>query len=307
MKSFLKEETLSTVGVYMSEIGRFPLLDAHKEITLARQYECGREAQRQLDTDDLNAQERAELQLVVERGQRARQRLIQCNLRFVISMVRQYAGCGVPFVDLVQEGNLGLIEAAERFDHRRGVRFASYAGWWIRQTILRALAHQGRDIRLPSAVNDELNRLHKASAQLETRLQRSPTHDELAAEMQVSTQRVRQLQDWDRRMLSLDRPIGENDDALLSDVIPDPKTPPLDETVAHRQLEQRLHDIMVTHLTSRDQRLLSLRFGLGGAQGQTLREVAGILGITQERARQVEKKALKRLRRVGALHELGLF
>ena len=241
----------------------------------------------------------------MERGQRARQRLIQCNLRLVVSMVRQYAGCGLPFGDLVQEGNIGLMEAVERFDHRRGVRFATYAGWWIRQKVLRALATQGRAIRLPPAVNDELNRLQKATRQLEAHLQRPPTLDELALELGVSRWRVRQLQSWDCQIDSLDRPVGENEDVLLSDVISDVKMPSMDEALAYRQLEERLYDAIVTHLTSRDQMLLNLRFGLHGEQKKTLREVAGTLGITLERARQVEKTALKRLRSAGALYELS--
>ena len=231
MKSFVKEWTTNAVDVYMTDIGRYPLLSIHKEVKLAVHYERGRAAQRQLESGGVGAKQRAELQFAVERGQRARQRLIQCNLRLVVSMVRRYAGCGLPFGDLVQEGNIGLMEAVERFDHRRGVRFATYAGWWIRQTVLRALASQGRAIRLPPAVNDELNRLQKVTVQLEARLRRSPTLDELAVKLGASRRRVRQLQDWDCQIDSLDMPVGENGDFLLSDVIPDGKVPSMDETL----------------------------------------------------------------------------
>jgi RNA polymerase sigma factor (sigma-70 family) len=305
MKPFVGEWTINAVSVYMTEIGQYPLLDEQKEIRLAVQYEKGREAQRQLESGVTDARRRAELCRAVECGQRARQRLIQCNLRLVIRLVKQYAHCGLPFEDLVQEGNMGLMEAVERFDHRRGVRFASYAGWWIRQTVLRALACQARSIRLPPAVNDELNRLRKINVQLEARLHRQPTLDELAAEMGVSRQRLRQLQNWNQRTLSLDRPVGENDDLLLADVIPDRQAPPMDEALARSQLQERLRAAMGAYLNSRDQTLLSLRFGLHGDRRQTLQEIAGTLGITKERARQVEKTALKRLRRAGTLHELG--
>jgi RNA polymerase primary sigma factor len=307
MKPFVKPWTANSVDLYMSEIGRYPLLGAQEEIELAVQYERGRAAKRQLQSGALDALRRADLKVLVARGQRARRRLIESNLRLVIHLVRQYSGCDLPFADLVQEGNLGLMEAVERFDHRRGVRFATYAGWWIRQTVLRAIACHGKPIRLPPAVNDELVRLQKANAQLETRLRRSPTLDELAVEMGVPAQRVRQLQNWDRKIVSLDMPIGENDESRLADLVPDRDTPPLDEVLSRRQLRERLCDVMVTHLEPRDQTLLRLRFGLDGEQGQTLREVAHVLGITQERARQVEKRALKRLRSARVLYELGSF
>lgn len=305
MKPFIKERMLSALDIYMSEIGHYPLLDARNEVKLARQYERGQAAQRQLESGVPGAQQRAELQLAVKRGQQARQRLIQCNLRFVIHLVRQYVGLGLSLGDLVQEGNIGLMTAVERFDHRKGVRFATYAGWWIRQAVLRALAHQGQTIRLPPAVRDELIHLQKVNAQLEARLRRLPTLDELADEMGISRQRVRQLQNWDRQVVSLDVPIGEKSDMALSDVIPDRTASSLEEVLVRRQLGERLHDAIRTHLNSRDQMLLCLRFGLGGAQRKTLQEVAGALGITKERARQVEKTALKRLRRAGVLYELG--
>ena len=284
MKPFVQERTLSSVDIYMSEVSRYPLLDAPKEVKLAIQYERGRAAERQLGSGQLEAPQRAVLERAVARGHRARQRLIQCNLRLVPHLIRQYIGCGLPFADLVQEGNMGLMEAVERFDHRRGVRFATYAGWWIRQTVLRALASQGRTIRLPAGMRDELIRLKKARARLETRLRRLPACDELAAEMGISRQRVRQLQSWDRQVVSLDMPVGEMDDAVLSDVIPDRTAPPLDEAVVHQQLEDQLRTVMGRYLTVRDRTLLSLRFGLGDDQKRTLREVAGVLGISQERA-----------------------
>lgn len=303
MNFFAKERMTGAVDIYMTEIGQYPLLSARKEVKLAIRYERGRAAKHQLESFAIDDQMRIELERVVRHGQQARQQLIHCNLRLVIALIRQYAGCGVPFGDLVQEGNVGLIQAVERYDHRRGVRFASYAGWWIRQAVLRAIACQSRPIRLPCAVNDELGRMHRASAQLETCLQRLPTIDELAAEMGVSTQRVRQLQVWDRQIVSLDVPVGENDDRSLADMVPDRDAPTVDERLARRQLVERLQEV-IDSLNSRDRTLLRLRFGLDGDPRQTLRQVAGTLGITQERVRQVEKAALKRLRRTRALHEL---
>jgi RNA polymerase sigma factor (sigma-70 family) len=305
MKPFARDQTVNAVDLYMTEIGQFPLLSARKERTLAMAHKRGRAAERQLEAGVTDVKTRARVRDVAERGRRARQRLVHCNLRLVIHLVQPYVRYGLDFGDLVQEGNIGLLEAVDRFDPRRGVRLATYAGWWIRRAVLRALCDQGRAIRLPAAVNDELLRLKRIHLSLEARLGRAPTQEELAAEMGISKQRVRMLQRWDRDTLSLDMSVGEGDEAVLSDILPDPKAPPLEEALVRRQLQERLRAAMDAHLTHRDQMVLSLRFGLGGAQRRTLQEIASKLGITRERARQVEKMALRRLRRSGALYELS--
>jgi RNA polymerase primary sigma factor len=290
----------------MDEIGRYPLLSAQEEIELAVQYERGRAAERRIESRACDAPERADLEALVVCGRHARQRLIEGNLRLVISLIQHYCGCGLPFGDLIQEGNIGLIKAVERYDPQRGVRFATYAGWWVRQTVLRALTDQGKTIRLPAAVHDELRRLQSTAARLEAHLGRAPTCHQLAVELGISEQRAQQLRCWDHTFLSLEAPVGNELDTRLADTISDPDTPSPEEVVERRQLRERLLSALDTHLGLRDRTLLRLRFGLDGGQSRTLKQVARTLGVTGERARQVEKRALKRLRRAGALYELGM-
>jgi RNA polymerase sigma factor (sigma-70 family) len=302
----VKEWTNSAVDTYVNEIGRYPLLSAQEETELAGQYERGRAAERRLESRARNAQDRPELEIVVMRGQRARQRLIECNLRLVLHLIQHYRDCGLPFGDLVQEGNIGLIKAVERYDPQRGVRFATYAGWWIKQTVLRAVADQGQAIRLPPAVRDELRRLQRTAARLEARLGRAPTCHQVAEELGISEQRAQQLRCWDHTFLSLEAPVSDGRDTRLADLIPDRDAPSLEELIERRQLRERLSNAMDAHLGLRDRTLLRLRFGLDGSQSRTLKQVARALGVTRERARQVEKRALKQLRRAGVLYELGM-
>jgi RNA polymerase sigma factor (sigma-70 family) len=304
---------VDAVDLYVAEVRSYPLLSPQQEIVLATLYEQGKAAARSLqearqpdargpDARHLDAGAQEDLARAVARGEQARQRLIECNLRFVVSLASQYADAGLPLADLVQEGNIGLMEAVERYDHRRGVRFATYAGWWIKKTILQAVASQGQAICVPPWVNVKLRQLRSANTRLEGRLKRSPKLGELAKELGLSTHRVQMLLHWDRSILSLDTPIDDHTDQMLAEVIPDQDAPTLDETLAYRQLQEKIH-AMLTDLDTQERKFLRIRFGLDGNRGQTLQQVARELGLSRDRARQIEKRALKQLRRTGALNE----
>jgi RNA polymerase primary sigma factor len=319
MHDSARSKTVQIVETYLSEVGRYPLLSAQEEIDLAAAYQRGRAARHSQAARSQAARSQAArsqgaagtrdarvqrtLEKAIARGERARKRMIECNLRLVIHLARPYASRGLPLEDLVQEGNIGLMKAVERFDPRRGVRFATYASWWIKKAMRRASVDQGRAIPLPPALREALHQLWASKARLEARLERPPTIEELAAELGVSVHRVRQVQRWDRTTLSLETPVGSNTDCRLADLIPDRNAPPLDETMARQQLQQRLWETMVAHLAPRELTLLRVRFGLDGSPGQTLKQAARELGLTQTRARQVEKRALKQLRHTGVLNE----
>jgi len=205
-----EQEPVGVLDVYLTQMARYPLLSAEEEVALARQYETGRTAKRQvLGISASDGQKRRQLEMAVSRGERARQRLIKCNLRLVVSVAKRYLRCGLPLADLVQEGNIGLMEAVERFDHRRGFRFSTYAVWWIRQAVHRAVANQGRLIRLPVGVNSELFRLRRAHEDLVSQLNRRPTPQELAEKMNQSARKIRRLMRWDRRALSPDGGVSQ--------------------------------------------------------------------------------------------------
>jgi RNA polymerase primary sigma factor len=296
---------VNTMDRYMTEIVRHSLLDAEEEIALAIQLERGRQAEHQLaEMPASDTQVRQQLEAEVKRGEKARRRLIVCNLRLVISVAKHYLNCGLPLSDLVQEGNVGLMEAVERYDHRRGLRFSTYAMWWIRQAIQRAVANHGRVIRLPARVNDELYRLRQAERSLESRLERLPTLQELAERMGMSLREVRRLVKWDRRTLSLDMPVGDEGDSHLRDFVQDQDTPPTEDIVARHQLRQVVQEVLDARLRPREQEVLRMRFGLDGSEGLTLKQVAQKLGITRERVRQIEARALRRLRHVHTWHQL---
>jgi RNA polymerase primary sigma factor len=293
------------MDVYMADMARYPLLSAEEEIELAEQYERGRDAERLLaESLDLDETERQQLEIVVDQGDRARQRMIQCNLRLVVSLAKRYARLGLPFGDLVQEGNIGLMEAVDRYDPRRGFRFATYAGWWIQQAIRRAISKQGRTVRLPEWMNSELHRLRQAKSDLRSDLTRRPTTQELAERMGTSPRRIRNLVRWDRRVLSLEMPVGKEGDSVLADYVPDRDTPPVEEIYARHQLSENVQDIVAARLASREREILRMRFGLDGAGAQTLKQIADKLGLSRERVRQIEKRALRRLRHARTRHEL---
>jgi RNA polymerase primary sigma factor len=297
--------TDSAIGIYLAEIGRHPLLSAEEEIELAIQYERGRAARRQLaELSSPDTQGQRELEMAVERGEQARKRLIECNLRLVVSLTKCYQGYGLPLSDLVQEGSIGLMEAVDRYDHRRGIRFATYAGWWIRQAAGRAASKQARGIRLPLGMSEEVRRLRRARASLESRLERQPTLQELAQQMEASVHRIRQLTKWDQEILSLDMPVGDRENSALSDLIPDRETPLVEGIVALHLLQEDMQGVLVEHLGPREQEVLRLRFGLDDGKARTLEEVAQTLEVTRERVRQLEKQALQRLRCTDELQDI---
>jgi RNA polymerase primary sigma factor len=294
------------MDLYMADVTRYPLLSAEQEIALAQQYERGRAAERQLDeTSRLSISKQRELGSVVEEGERARQRLICCNLRLVVSMAHKYARLGLPLIDLVQEGNIGLIEAVQRYDPDQGFRFATYAGWWIQQTIRRALTNKGRLIRRPAHVNKELQRLRSVSREIEARQSRRPTPQELSERLSMPVHKIRRLlRLQQRRVLSLQMPLGDDRDSELGDLIADPDTLPMEEICAQRHLRASVQDVVASHLPPREQQVLRMRFGLDGSEDRTLQQIANTLHISRERVRQIEARALRRLRYARARHEL---
>lgn len=288
---------MSALDIYMQEMGRYPLLSEEEEIELASQYQQARAARERLARgDELEEQERCDLDRIIARGDEARRRMIRCNLRLVIGTAKQYSGSGLPFDDLIQEGNVGLIEAVERFDPTRGTRFSTYAMWWIKQAIQRAVTNKGRTVRLPAHIADQLRVMRRASRALESRLSREPTDRELAKQMGIGTRAVRRLQRWQRRVLSLNMPVGEEGESELADFVEDRQAPSLEELLHDQQLRRQVRELISARLSPREQRILSLRFGLDGNERQTLEEVAEDMGVTRERIRQIERRALRRLR-----------
>jgi RNA polymerase sigma factor (sigma-70 family) len=286
------------MDLYMADVKQYPLLDAEQEVALAQQYTRGKAAARQLDNSlDLSASEEKVLEAEEDEGRQARRRLIRCNLRLVVSMAHKYSGLGLPLTDLVQEGNIGLMEAVERYDPEQGFRFATYAGWWIKQAIRRGLSNKGRLVRLPEHVNTELSRLRRASKEIEAQESRRPTSHELAERLGVSTQKICQLQTIQKRQfLSLQTPVGDDGESELGDLLADTDTPPLEEVYAQRYLRESVQNIVASHLSPREQEVLRMRFGLDGSWDQTLQQVADTLHISRERVRQIEARALRRLR-----------
>ncbi|MBC7242062.1 MAG: sigma-70 family RNA polymerase sigma factor [Anaerolineae bacterium] len=284
-----------TMGLYFHEMGRVPLLTPEEEVELARLLEEGRRAQRELQRNGMDPQRRAELERIVRVGEQARQKLIRANTRLVISIAKRYIGQGVALPDLIQEGNLGLMRAVERFDYRRGYRLSTYATWWIRQAISRAVSDQGRTIRLPVHMGDSIRMLYRVARQLEQELGRPATPEELAEAMHLSPERVRWMLRISRRTLSLEEPVGEEEETELGSFIEDESTPPPPETVDRALLREKIEELLDT-LPAREARVLRLRFGLHDGHYYTLEEVGRKFGLTRERIRQIEVQALNRLR-----------
>ncbi|MFF2090305.1 MULTISPECIES: RNA polymerase sigma factor RpoD [Paenibacillus] len=257
------------VRMYLKEIGRVPLLSADDEIELARRIENGDEE--------------------------AKRRLAEANLRLVVSIAKRYVGRGMLFLDLIQEGNMGLIKAVEKFDHQKGFKFSTYATWWIRQAITRAIADQARTIRIPVHMVETINKLIRVSRQLLQELGREPTPEEIAAEMELSTDKVREIMKIAQEPVSLETPIGEEDDSHLGDFIEDQEALAPADAAAYELLKEQLEDVLDT-LTEREENVLRLRFGLDDGRTRTLEEVGKVFGVTRERIRQIEAKALRKLR-----------
>ncbi len=284
-----------TTSLYFREMARVPLLTSAEEVELARQLERGNLAEQRLAGDGCDPTERAKLRQEIEAGQKARDHLIRANTRLVISVAKKYVRQGIPFLDLIQEGNLGLMKAVDKFDYRRGYKFSTYATWWIRQAISRALADQGRTIRLPVHMSDRIRKLYRTARRLEQDRGRPPTPEEIAEEMEINPRNVRRMLRVSQHTISLEKPVGEEEDSELGSLIEDEETPVPPEAANHSLLREQLEEVLAT-LTPREARVLRLRFGLQDGHNYTLEEIGRKFGVTRERIRQIEKKALRRLR-----------
>ncbi len=284
-----------TIGLYLKEIGRVPLLIAAEEVSLAKRMEKAKFARERLAKGGLTPKKRAELEAVIEDGMAAREHLITANSRLVISVAKKYIGRGVPFLDLIQEGNIGLIRAAKKFDYHRGHKFSTYATWWIRQAVTRAIADQGRTIRVPVHMGDQINKMLRVSHQLTQELGRDPTIDELGDALKVTSKKVESIIQIARRPLSLETPTDEEDDSVLGDFIEDEDSPEPVEIATHNLLKEQIAEVL-NGLPPREVRILQLRYGLLDGESYTLEEVGKKMGVTRERVRQIEAQALSRLR-----------
>jgi RNA polymerase primary sigma factor len=301
MTAIAGAQSTNTMDIYMSEVKQYPLLSAEQEIDLAQQYERGRSAERRLvDASSLSVAEQRALAKEVELGQQARERLIRCNLRLVVSIAHKYSGLGLLPIDLIQEGNIGLIEAVEGYDPDRGTRFSTYAWWWIKQRIRRALTNKSRLVRFPAHVRAELRQLRQASRGFESRFKRRPTAQELTEQLGMQLAKVRRLLRLQQsKTLSLQMPVGDEGDSELGDLIPDSNTPSMEDIYAKSHMRKSVRDLVASHLSPREQKVVRLRFGLDGRQAKTLRQIANELNVSRERVRQIEARALRRLRYAG--------
>jgi len=284
-----------TVSLYLKQMGQVRLLTGAEEVTLARQIEEGDKARTRLRDKNLNPEERCHQQEVVDLGEQARVKLVEANTRLVVSVAKKYIGQGVPFLDLIQEGNIGLMKAVEKFDYHRGYKFSTYATWWIRQGITRALAQQSRLIRLPVHAGDQIRRIYRIAEQLEQETGRRPTPEEIAGQTGLSPSKVERLLRISRYPVSLERPVGDDGDTEFGDFIEDDESPPPTEVAYQQLLRETLEEVM-TALSPREARILRLRFGLRDGRAHTLEEVGEKFGLTRERIRQIEHQALDRLR-----------
>ena len=291
-----RDEDEDLVRLYLSDIGRYPLLTKDDEIRLAQDMEAGNEAALELEAgDDLTPDRRAHLQRQVRQGERARQAFVQSNLRLVVSIAKRYQASGLPFLDRIQEGNLGLMHAVEKFDWHKGFKFSTYATWWIRQAITRGIANTSRTVRLPVHAGDTLVRLQKARNRMELRLGRSPVESELAEELGLSEEKVAEVMRFAVEPLSLFEPLREDGDGELGDMVEDKHSPTPFEEVASSLLPDQVAR-MLTVLDDREREVLELRFGLGQCRPQTLEEIGCKFNLTRERIRQIEARAMSKLR-----------
>ncbi|NMB54982.1 MAG: sigma-70 family RNA polymerase sigma factor [Leptolinea sp.] len=286
-----------TIGLYLKEMSRVPLLNVEEELDLAKRIEAGLAAAKKLRTfSSKSAPEiKEELERIVEDGLRAREHLIKANTRLVVSIAKRYLSRGVPFLDLIQEGNLGLMKAVEKFEYQRGFRFSTYATWWIRQTITRSIADQGRTIRVPVHMVDRIRQLYKLTHEMEQKLGRIPTNEELGDQIGVSSNKIDWMMQVSWLPLSLESPINDEDDSELGMFVEDEITPTPMQSAYTNLLREKIEEVLST-LPPREARILRLRFGLDNGRTYTLEEVGRKFGLTRERIRQIEGKALSRLR-----------
>ncbi|MCD8368699.1 MAG: RNA polymerase sigma factor RpoD [Clostridiales bacterium] len=288
------------VRMYLKEIGKVPLLKPEQELELAKGMSAGNEAQAILDDAEKNGDELPEdvveeLKKQVKHGEQCKQDLAEANLRLVVSIAKRYVGRGMLFLDLIQEGNLGLIKAVEKFDYTKGYKFSTYATWWIRQAITRAIADQARTIRIPVHMVETINKVIRVSRQLLQELGHDPTPEEIAEEMDMDVNKVREILKIAQEPVSLETPIGEEEDSHLGDFLPDENTSEPSEAASYTLLKERLTEVLST-LTPREEMVLKLRFGLEDGRTRTLEEVGKQFHVTRERIRQIEAKALRKLR-----------
>jgi RNA polymerase primary sigma factor len=282
---------------YLKQIGRVPLLSAGQEVELAKRIEAGLFAEEKLaeNSPDLSAEARIDLAWIADDGRAAKNHLLEANLRLVVSLARRYTGRGMLFLDLIQEGNLGLIRGVEKFDYTRGYKFSTYATWWIRQAITRAMADQARTIRLPVHIVEANNKLARVQRQMVQDLGRQPTPEELAAELDMTPERVVEVQKYGREPISLHTPLGEDGDSEFGDLIEDSQAIQPGDAVGFTLLQEQLQAVLGT-LTEREAGVVSMRFGLTDGQPKTLDEIGKVYGVTRERIRQIESKTMSKLR-----------
>ena len=286
--------TFDFLGQYLKESRRSALLDAHDEVFLAEQIAAGREADKQLKKQ-IPSDERQYWLCIKQREEEARSKLVRANMRLVISIAKRYRGQGLDFLDLIQEGNVGLLTAVDKFDHTLGNRFSTYATWWIRQSMTRAIANHGRTIRIPANKTSSIRQLYLAKQELEQEFGRPPRPEELAEHTGMTPERVRLLLRITMPLLSLEQPAGPEPDAELGAFVEDDLSPRPNDAVAAKLLQERI-DLLLDHLTPRETSVLCLRYGLRGHESHTLKEVGKMFDLSRERIRQIEKTALKKLR-----------
>ena len=285
------------VRMYLKEIGKVPLLAPDEEIELAQKMSAGNLAKEQLaeaDKDSLPAEELQQLKALVKDGEKAKQKLAEANLRLVVSIAKRYVGRGMLFLDLIQEGNLGLIKAVEKFDYTKGYKFSTYATWWIRQAITRAIADQARTIRIPVHMVETINRMRQATSQLVYQNGHEPTAEELAKAMDMTVERVREIQRMAQEPASLESPVGEEEDSSLGDFVADENAEAPGKAADRAMVAQQIN-LALKSLTPREERVIRLRFGLDDGRPRTLEEVGRDFGVTRERVRQIEAKAIRKL------------
>ncbi len=283
------------VRMYLKEIGKVPLIDAETETKLAKIVVAGNAAQKKLDSGNLNGEDIEKLVKQVEEAKSAREKLVNSNLRLVVSIAKKYTQRGLQFLDLIQEGNMGLMKAVDKFDYNKGFKFSTYATWWIRQAITRAVADQARTIRIPVHMVETINKLVRVQRQLVQKLSREPSPEEVAEAMGIDVDKVQQIQKIAQEPISLESPVGEEEDSSLGDFVPDPQAIDPYEYTTKVKLNEEVENVLTT-LTDREERVLKLRFGLVDGRARTLEEVGKEFGVTRERIRQIEAKALRKLK-----------
>jgi RNA polymerase primary sigma factor len=295
------------VGLYFRQMAQEPLLTAQEEIELAKRIELGKQARERLDLaslpGDIGENWLSNMDRLISDGQAAREHLGRANTRLVVSIAKRYMGQGLPFPDLIQEGNVGLMRAVDKYDYRRGNRFSTYATWWIRQAITRALAQKTRTIRIPLHMTERIRQMYRTAQSLEQSLGRRPSPEEIAAEMELPADSVRSMMDASQHAIALERPVGDDGDSEFGDFIEDMDSPSPVEAATQHLLQETIEEVL-SELTPRQSHILRLRFGLGGGEPHTLEEIANKFGLSRERIRQLEKEALRRLRHPRLAHNL---